>query len=130
MNDPLINVCSESGFTPWRLPDEIEEACGADLTIRASSLATLTGLVDVRSGGIFNNTTMAAQVGVNKYYLVNSVFSKPEFAFVFKEGKFCATYPNSLQSAWDLYKDEQLLRTRERQPEATRASFKKLLEDI
>jgi len=130
MNDPLINVCSESGLTPRRLPDEIEEVCGADLTIRASSLAALTGGVDVRSGGIFNVTTMAAQVGVNKYYLVNSVFYKPEFVFVFKEGKFCATYANSLQSAWDSYKNEQLLKAPKRQSEATRASFKKLLEDI
>lgn len=67
-----------------------------------NSLYAITGC-HPNSGGLFNTTLMAAVVGANnKYYFENIIESEPEFAFIYRDGRFRATCQNSLQVAWDL----------------------------
>lgn len=80
---------------------------------RSNSLYAITGC-HPSSGVSFNTTSMAAAVGYdNKYYLARVIDSEPEFAFIYRNGRFHATSQKSLQVAWGL-RDERIQKTRRR----------------
>ena len=96
-----VFVSSLSGLNITKIPDELHplyEGC-----THANSFATETG-VDPRSElAISNTSSMAARIGVDRYYLEDVMNNAPEFGFMYRSKRFYTTYVNSFDSAWDSY---------------------------
>lgn len=97
-----INVCSYTGRRINSLPVD-EMNLDMKNRIYCNSLSAMTGC-DPRDGALFDTTSMAALVGCNKYHFENIVANEKEFAFVYRNNNFFATYPSSLSTEWVLRK--------------------------
>ena len=123
-----ININSLSGLRPNRIPDELHpERDGMTLV---NSLEAATGCRV--KGGIFDVSSIAALAGVNRHYLEGIISSDPKASFIYREGSFFATMPNSFVPYWEEHKSSKQAGQRARaalnQPKATRAAFEKLLD--
>ena len=98
--DDLIDLTKLMSLTLGKIPEGIHPVFEGKT--RASSLAAITGC-DVRSGAIFSTTSMAAFLGVDKYYLETILMTEPEAGFVYRypSSRVFATYPGSLCAFWD-----------------------------
>ena len=107
------------------IPNELENLWGG--WTFASSLAAETG-IDVRSGGIFNVTSMAAQFGVGRQHFENILDADPRAKFFFhpRPGRIYGTYVSSLDAFKELYETDKRERLVEQakalQPVATSAA--------
>ena len=137
VNDEQVDLTKLTGRRMVSIPEKLHPVRIGETM--ASSLAAATG-VDPRSGGLYDPSSMAAVCGgVNRYYLVNTLFtSQPEFtSIIHREGGLPAAYEDALRLAWKTYENriEQFrtastTRAKANQKRASKAAFEKRIIDL
>lgn len=134
MNEKWLDLRLLTGRPAAQIPDALHPM-REGFTL-AQSLAAATG-VHPNSGGLYDPRSMAAVCGgVNKNYLVNSIFPQPEFAAIVHRTQstdddlarpVVAVQEDALRFAWGKYSERrkagQQQRAKASQSRATKSAF-------